>query len=504
MRPKVFSAGHANLIAFRFTLPFFLGLLTARGNPPEELLIFSLAGYALFVLCWLNLPATADRVYFGFSYALGYFTLSLFWVGTNYIVGESHDILRAGFFVAAIAIYSSLFWTAAFLGVSILPAHNFDRAWLLGLAIPVADLARATLGQSPIALFGGMWTQTPMVHFASAGSAFLIALSVCLPVSLIVGKRYVSAIVVVALCVGYLTLGRSEPTLPSNVRIAIIQHNAEQSLKWSDGYDSILENRLFTMARAAQSHGADIIIAPENAITRLMLDDDPFYDRLNAHDIPPLLFGAPANNSSGQLTNAAILASGDLQQPAKYNKVHLAPVAEMDIRPFSKPTLSLAPGASQAVFELPGNLPSIAPLICFDAAFSLWKNTFPSRPDLLAVITSESLIGEYGSHQALNNSIIRAVETGLPVVRSSATGLSAIIAPDGRVLVQTGFDTRDLRIARLPLPFEPTLFWKYGRLLNYIAIMVILSASMLTARFSMRSYRSVRTGILPAPAYIEY
>lgn len=492
MLPKVIAALYANRFAIRFILPFFLGLLTASGNVSSDFLILSLFGYALFALYWLNFPSAVVRFYSAISYSLGYFVLSLFWVGTYYTFGESQTIIWAVFSVAAIIIYSSLFWTVAFLAVSILPVQYFDRAWLLGLAIPVADLARATLGQSPIALFGGMWTETPLVHFASAGSAFLISLSVCLPVSLIVGKRHVSAIVVVALCVGYLTLGRSEPTLPSNVRIAIIQHNAEQSPKWSDGYDSILENRLFTMARAAQSHGADIIIAPENAITRLMLDDDPFYDRLNAHDIPPLLFGAPANNSSGQLTNAAILASGDLQQPVKYNKVHLAPVAEMDIWPFSKSSLSLAPGASQAVFELPGNLPSIAPLICFDAAFALWKNTFSSRPDLLAVITSESLIGEYGSHQALNNSIIRAVETGLPVVRSSATGLSAIIAPDGRVLVQTGFDTRDIRIARLPLPFEPTLFWKYGRLLNYIEILIICSASMFTARFSLLSYLAVR------------
>ena len=493
MRPKVIAAVYANRFAIRFIVPFFLGILTARGNPPEELLIFSLAGYALFVLCWFNLPATAERVYFGFSYALGYFVLSLLWVGTNFIVGESQSLFLALFSVAAITIYSSLFWTAAFLAVSILPVQYFDRAWLLGLAIPVADLARATIGQTPIALFGGMWTETPMVHFASAGSAFLIALSVCLPVSLIVGKRYTSAFIVMVLFAGYLGIHGLAPVLLSNTRVAIVQHNAEQSLKWSDGYDSVLEERLFTMVRSAQSHGADIIIAPENAITRLMLDDDPFFDRLKDSDMPPLLFGAPSNNSSGQLANAAILASGDLDQPVKYDKVHLAPVAEMDIWPFSRSPLSLAPGVSQEVFDLPGNLPSVAPLICFDAAFALWKGSFSSRPDLLAVITSESLIGKYGSHQALNNSIIRAVETGLPVVRSSATGLSAIIAPDGRVLVQTGFDTRDLRIARLPLPFEATLYWKYGRLLNYIAIMVILSASMLTARFSMRSYLSARS-----------
>ena len=363
----------------------------------------------------------------------------------------------------------------------------------MGLAIPLADLARATVGQSPIALFGGMWTSTPLVHFASAGSAFLIALSVCLPVSLIVGKRHVSAVVVIALFVGYLNLFGSDPVLSSNVRVAIIQHNAEQPLKWSDGYDSVLEDRLFTMARAAQSRGADIIIAPENAITRLMFDNDPFYDRLRNQKMPPLLFGAPANNSSGQLSNAAFLASGDLDQPLKYNKVHLAPIAEMGIWPFFDTTLSLAPGVTQVVFELPEDLPSIVPLICFDATFAIWGNSFSSRPGLLAIITSESLIGKYGTLQALNNSIIRAVETGLPVIRSSATGISALIAPDGRVLVKTDFDMRDLRVARLPLPFEPTLFWKYGRLLNYIIILMICFASMFTARFSMLSYISLQT-----------
>jgi len=215
--------------------------------------------------------------------------------------------------------------------------------------------------------------------------------------------------------------------------------------------------------------------------------------------MPPLIFGAPANNSIGQLTNTAFMVSDNYDQPAQYNKVHLAPVAEKGIWPFSNNSLSLAPGASRTVFELPDDLPSIAPLICFDAAFTLWESSFSSRPGLLAVITSESLIGKYGTLQALNNSIIRAVETGLPVVRSSATGISALIAPDGRVLARTDFDMRDLRVARLPLPFEPTLFWKYGPRLNYVTMLMIVFASIFTARVSIFPYLSTRyASLLPS------
>jgi len=492
MLPKGLSGHSTILIIFRFILPFGLGLLTALGNMPEELLILSLPGYAVFAIFWLNLTATVERVYFGFSYALGYFVLSLFWIGTYFVAGEGYNIFQALSSVVTLAIYSSLFWSTAFLIASILPVQTFDRAWLLGLAIPVADLARATIGQSPIALFGGMWSATAMVQFASAGSVFLITLSVCLPVSLIVGKRHFSALAVIAVLAGYLNFFGSGPVILSDVQIAIVQHNAEQSLKWTDGYDSVLEDRLFSMARAAQAHGADIIIAPENAITRLMLDTDPFFDRLRNSKMPPLLFGAPANNSTGQLSNAALLATGDSDQPLQYNKVHVVPVAERAFWPFSNKTLSLTPGASQAVFELPNNLPSIAPLICFDSAFAVWGSAFSSRPGLIAILTSESLIGKYGTHQAFNNSIIRAVETGLPVVRSSSTGVSGIIAPDGQVLVKTGFDTRELRTARLPLPLEPTLFWKFGRKLNYLTILIVLLASVLTAHISVIPYLSRR------------
>jgi len=208
--------------------------------------------------------------------------------------------------------------------------------------------------------------------------------------------------------------------------------------------------------------------------------------------MPPLLFGAPANNSTGQLTNTAFLVSDIYDQPARYNKIHLVPEAEKGIWPFSNNNLSLAPGHSRAVFDLPDDLPSITSLICFDAAFAVWENSFSSRPGLLAVITSESLIGKNGTLQALNNSIIRAVESGLPVVRSSATGISSIIAPDGRILVKTDFDTRDFRVARLPLPFEPTLFWKYGPRLNYVTMLMIVFASIFTARVSIFPYLSSR------------
>jgi apolipoprotein N-acyltransferase len=67
-----------------------------------------------------------------------------------------------------------------------------------------------------------------------------------------------------------------------------------------------------------------------------------------------------------------------------------------------------------------------------------------------------------GPYQHLVAARLRAVEEGLPVVRVANTGISAVIDPVGRVVVELGLGERGVLDSALPKPLRPTVFATTG------------------------------------------
>jgi apolipoprotein N-acyltransferase len=57
---------------------------------------------------------------------------------------------------------------------------------------------------------------------------------------------------------------------------------------------------------------------------------------------------------------------------------------------------------------------------------------------------------------------LRAVEQGLPVVRSANTGISGVIDPYGRVVVSQPLNTAGVLDAPLPAALAPTPYARWG------------------------------------------
>jgi apolipoprotein N-acyltransferase len=53
----------------------------------------------------------------------------------------------------------------------------------------------------------------------------------------------------------------------------------------------------------------------------------------------------------------------------------------------------------------------------------------------------------------------------MTIVRATPTGISAVIAPDGRIEGSIVLGRQGVLDARLPSPLPPTLFARYGNLL---------------------------------------
>ncbi len=77
-----------------------------------------------------------------------------------------------------------------------------------------------------------------------------------------------------------------------------------------------------------------------------------------------------------------------------------------------------------------------------------------------------------GPLQHLNLASYRAIETGLPVVRATPTGVSAMIDPWGRVVQDQRLEPGESGVidARLPEPAMPTLYGRFGDLVFWLMI----------------------------------
>ena len=84
-----------------------------------------------------------------------------------------------------------------------------------------------------------------------------------------------------------------------------------------------------------------------------------------------------------------------------------------------------------------------------------------NRPDFLFNPSNDAWFGAWGPPQHLAQARLRAIEEGLPVIRATPTGISAVIDADGRMLHSLPLGTAGVIDARLPPAAPPTLFARY-------------------------------------------
>jgi apolipoprotein N-acyltransferase len=94
----------------------------------------------------------------------------------------------------------------------------------------------------------------------------------------------------------------------------------------------------------------------------------------------------------------------------------------------------------------------VAPLVCYDAVDpDLGVEAARQGAELLLVLSNDSWFAHgAGPHQHLIVSAFRSVETGLPQVRATNTGISAEIDATGAILAALGTGERGALLASVP------------------------------------------------------
>ena len=162
--------------------------------------------------------------------------------------------------------------------------------------------------------------------------------------------------------------------------------------------------------------------------------------------IPLLLGTLDFVNVSGDdydMTNSAFLISKDGRVAARYAKINRVPYGEfVPFREFLSDELAekfgmgrdLRAGDDPTPLEvLPGVRAGMA--ICYESIFaSLARNEANLGANILIAINNDAWYPESSEpEQHAANAVFRAIETGLPALRSGNNGASVLILPSGRI-----------------------------------------------------------------------
>ena len=74
---------------------------------------------------------------------------------------------------------------------------------------------------------------------------------------------------------------------------------------------------------------------------------------------------------------------------------------------------------------------------------------------------------------------MRALEQGLPLVRSANTGISAMIDPYGRIVQQLDLGTAGYFDARLLAAIQPTIYARFGEWIWFIFAILLLFGTVI-------------------------
>ena len=367
----------------------------------------------------------------------------------------------------------ALFWAVA----EFLPA----QPELLGrFALPLSTFgySQAGLPAMHLARFSSVTATSAAILLANVATAYLVMrvwldpagnrLRAALPP--LTGLLLLAGVVVGA------QLTAPAPT-GTTMDVAIVQPDRPTAvLASATRVEAVRDHVLEELTSLVASHSTsayvspDLIVFPEGSWPHPISTERPVASLPTAsvatlEGLPTALLGAAGRTDQDQSTNSAFLWSGGALVHA-YTKLHLVPIGEA----------GLTAGSELVPVQVPtvdGNSLPVAPLICYDVAFSKTvRRAVQDGAQLLAVLTDDAFAARGDvPHQHLRLARFRAVESGVPLAFASNTGPSALIASDGSLAAVSTVGQATVLRAELGAGAGSTPYMRYG---NWVGALMCL------------------------------
>ena len=277
------------------------------------------------------------------------------------------------------------------------------------------------------------------------------------------------------------------------VRVALVQGNVEQRQKMAaaagdrrsatDIFDDYLR-----MTREAIAQGTDLIVWPESATPFIFETERTAAEPIRriARDARvPILFGSDqiAGGVPTRYYNSAYLVRADGSTGEAYRKMHLVPFGEyVPLRrllffaaPLVEAVSDFSAGESPVLMSIQGHLISTA--ICYEVVYpDLVRRFVAAGSELLTTITNDAWFGNTSApYQHFAQASMRAIENGRYLIRAANTGISGVVDPYGRVLVESRLFEPAVVTGTVYYRTERTLYTRIGDAFAYVAALATVA-----------------------------
>jgi apolipoprotein N-acyltransferase len=512
---------------------FIAGVLSATGFAPLGL--WPLTVLALAVLLHLVAGATTKAAAFrtGWLFGVGHFCVGLNWIAGSFRYQDAMPVWLGWVAVTAVSLYVALYPALAALGAywlgdgvrgrgqkSTIPyvlsfagfwiLTEWLRAWLFtGFPWnPLAATQLDALGAMALPAMGTYGVSGLVILLAAIMWGLLAG--ILATNGKVIAARLLDFTLLAGACAILSFIGTPADTLSNSAArplVTIVQPNIGQQDKDKADYYEVNFAKLARYSRPLPGQGQRLLLWPEAAVPDYLEDGYPF--RFYQFQAGESAIGARAQLASlmgprdilltgsnrlvidkqGQLVaarNAMSAMDAKGRFLGHYNKAHLVPYGEyLALRWLLEPLgatrlvpgdLDFIPGPGPQTMVLPG-FGKVGIQICYEIIFSGHVVDAAHRPDFLFNPSNDAWFGSWASPQFLAQARLRAIEEGLPVIRSTPTGISVIVDADGRILHAIPLGKAGRIDAAIPTAHRPTLFARFGNSLplGFAALLLLLA-----------------------------
>ena len=413
---------------------------------------------------WLIIPALGILIHliflnkhhfkYGWIFGLGYFCNALWWIFISL-----HDV---GGMVAPLAIFA-VFALSAYLAIfpalalklSSFITHPFWRVLSIASLWTICEWLRGQLFTGfPWAGIAETQVDGPFYAWAPIAGGLACTWAVLAIAGFISqSKKSISTkfIVVVSFISFSQVLGFIPFTqaIGEPIEVTLIQGNFPQTLKFDPQH---IQTQINFYKKTIEEQKGALIVAPETAvpIPHELLPDSFFTDLLKNNPQKNILLGIVGKSSSGQYSNSALGLQTN-KDNYKYDKSHLVPFGEFVpwgfqwfVDAVKTPLGNFHRGSkNQAPFVIKYGEESInaGVMICYEDVFgdeiAARQRDASNKHHLWINLTNLAWFGDsQAAEQQLRLAQLRSKETGIPTLRATNTGITAIINHQGQIVAQ--------------------------------------------------------------------
>ncbi|MBA4089496.1 MAG: apolipoprotein N-acyltransferase [Sphingobium sp.] len=513
------------------------GLLSATGFAPLDLWPVTLACLAALIILIERAPDRRAAFTRGWLFGVGHFTLGLNWIAHAFTFQDSMPHWFGYGAVVLLSLYLAIYPGLATLGTwwlsqtPVLPRRRepspaavtgfpparehatpifFAATWL------ATEYLRATLftgfAWNPLGatlLPTGIAITATLIGTYGLGALTILAAAA---LRLALRRQFSPAATIAAPLAALALWGLLSPapaTPPGAPRIRVVQPNIGQDEKYSPQLEEAHFRTLAALSGTPRP-APRLIFWPEAAIPAY-LDMEPDWRARLAGLLDPgdlLMTGAtkvyfkpdpdsPMGESKlAGANNSLFIVTPDARLLGRYDKAHLVPYGEyLPMRSLLQP-LGLSrlvpgdadfwPGPGPQSLPLPATLGrpelKMGVQICYEIIFSGHVIDAANRPAFLFNPSNDAWFGSWGPVQHLAQARLRAIEEGIPIIRSTPTGVSAIIDARGHVVHALGLNRAGFLDSGLPPALSPPLFARLGNWAPGLLMLILLGAAIAIRR----------------------